>query len=502
MSRVRHIVVAGDGPVAWITATALLRAFRAQPPEVTVVAAGPTCDTRVGRWTLPSQRGMHALLGMAEPQVVEETGATFKLATEHLEWQGEGSRFLHAHGEIGPEFGGTQFYKYLLSEALAGRPELPETFSLAGMAARMGKFARPMGNAGSLTQGFTYGFHLDERAYTNYLRAHALRLGVRAATAPLVESMLAESGFIEAVILADGSRVAADYFVDCSGPEGRLIGALSKAQREDWSAWLPCDSMWSAPAAAVSGAPACTQTVATDAGWLWRAPLANSSMAGHVFSSRFQDADAAAGALRAFAPTLAAPPLLTRFSSGRRSVFWERNCVAIGASAVELEPLAGADLHLAQIGLANFVELFPGTHDSTIEAAEYNRVMAEYADRVRDFTLAHYHAGAPRAGDFWQATRAVALPPALAAKLELFSASGRINLLDHESFEETDWAWLLLGAGRRTDSIEMQIRLQLAKLPAQEVAALRTHVQQLAASMPSHQEFVRRQGSLVARRPN
>ena len=32
-------------------------------------------------------------------------------------------------------------------------------------------------------------------------------------------------------------------------------------------------------------------------------------------------------------------------------------------------------------------------------------------------------------------------------KLDLFGANGRINLLDLESFEEVDWAWLLLGAG-------------------------------------------------------
>ncbi len=78
---------------------------------------------RVGRWTLPSQRGMHALLGIAEPHFMQRTGATFKLATEHLGWQGEGSRFLHAHGEIGTEIGGTPFYKFLQSEALAGRSE-------------------------------------------------------------------------------------------------------------------------------------------------------------------------------------------------------------------------------------------------------------------------------------------------------------------------------------------------------------------------------------------
>jgi tryptophan halogenase len=494
MSAPRRIVVAGTGSIAWMTAAALLRAFRKNAPEVTVVDTGDPSDARIGRWTLPSQRGMHALLGIAEPHLVESTGATFKLATQHLGWQGNGSGYLHAHGEIGAEFGGIPFYKYLVSQALAGRPERPEAFSIAGLAAQLGRFARPMGDATSLTQSFTYGFHIDERVYGEYLRAHALRLGVRLASAPLADVVIGESGGIDALALADGSRVAADYFIDCTGRDALLIGRLAAA-REDWSAGLPCDSMWSGAAAPTADPPAITQTLAIDAGWLWRAPLARATMVGVVFSSRFQDDAAARESLRRFAPVLETEARLTRFAAGRRQEFWSRNCVAIGASAVEIEPLAGADLHLAQIGIATFVELFPRQLGSGVEAAEYNRLMADYAERVRDFTLAHYHAGPPRDGALWEAIRAVAPPATLAAKLDLFSAGGRINVLDHETFEETDWAWLLLGAGSPASSIEMQIRLQLDKLPAQAVDSLRTHIERLTASMPPHQEFLRRQGA-------
>jgi hypothetical protein len=45
----------------------------------------------------------------------------------------------------------------------------------------------------------------------------------------------------------------------------------------------------------------------------------------------------------------------------------------------------------------------------------------------------------------------------------------------------------------------LQIRLRLEKLSLQEVNALRMHVQQLAASMPRHIDFVRHQASLAAR---
>jgi tryptophan halogenase len=498
---IQRVIVAGTGPLAWIAATGLLRAFRHLKLEVKVVGTGAPRDARIGQWTLPSQRGLHALLGIAEPHFVHHTQATFKLASEHLGWQGDGSRFLHAHGDIGTELAGTQFYRLMQIEALAGKVERPEAFSLAGAAARLGRFARPMGEGKALTANFTYGFHVADAAYTQYLRAHALRLGVRESAAPLAAVLPDDQIGIGGLRLEDGSTLTADYFVDCSGPAACLLSRLDAGEREDWSASLPCNRMLSALAPATYEPPALTQTQASTAGWLWRAPLANASMVGYVFSDRFQDEAAARATLSAWAPGLNGEPQRAEFSPGRRRRFWVRNCVALGSAVCELEPLAGADLHLAQIGLATFIELFPRQRDSTVEAAEYDHIMAEHADSLRDFTLAHYHAGAARPGEFWTAVRNAALPARLAHKLDQYAASGRISLLDYEIFEEIDWAWLFMGCGLVPAAIELQIRQLGVKVAPQEIGALRTHVQRIAETMPPHMEFVRRQVTLAARTP-
>ena len=493
---IRKIIVAGSGPVVWIAAAGLSRAMRNRAVDVSVVETEPH-GALAGYWTLPSQRGMHGLLGVNESHFIHHTGSTFKLASEHRGWQGEGSGYLHAHGEIGTDVEGTPYYKYLLSEALAGRPAAPENFSVAGAAARLARFARPMGEG--LTASFTYGFHIEDLAYTQYLRALAQKLGVRVFPAALGEVELAENGNIRALRLVDGTLAEADLFVDCSGAAARLIRRVSSNERDDWSAWLPCDRIISAIAPAMRDPAPVTQTVASQAGWLWRAPLADRSMAGLVYSSAFQDDDAARATLTAFEPGLRSAPLVTQFSSGRRRESWVRNCVALGAAAVELEPLAGAGLHLALLGLATLVELFPLNRASSIEGREFNRVMGANGDALRDFTIAHYRAGRAPTGDFWTATRAAPPPATLAHKLDLFAASGRINLLDHETFEEIDWAWLLIGGGCVPAAIELHTRERLGKLKSQDVSTLRARVQQVAASMPPHAEFVRRQAPPVAR---
>jgi tryptophan halogenase len=331
------------------------------------------------------------------------------------------------------------------------------------------------------------------------MRARALQLGVRAGPAPLAEVLRGEHGDLRELRLADGTSLSADLYVDCSGPEARLMSAFATGARDDWSAWLPCDRMWSALAPPLNDPPPVTQTMAGPTGWVWRAPLAQGCMVGHVYSSRFQDDATGRAALQSLAPALLGEPVLTTFAAGRRQKFWERNCVALGSSAVEIEPLAGAELHLAQLGIANLIELFPLALANGIEAAEYNRLMAEHADALRDFTMAHYRAGPARAGEFWAATRAAPAPARLADKLDLYAASGRINLLDHETFDEIDWAWLLMGSGRKPAALELQIRDRIAKVSPQQAGSLRAQVEQLASSMPRHIDFVRHQAILAAR---
>lgn len=491
---IRRIVVAGSGAVAWIAAAGLKRALRNRGLEVTVVDTGPD-GSPVGYWTLPSQRGIHRLLGIQESHFIQHTGATFRLASEFRGWQGGGSNFLHAHGDIGVELGGTPFYRYLQAEGAAGRAARPEVFSVAGVAARLGRFARPMGS--DLTASFTYGFHIPASAYAQYLRSVAANLGVQTAASSLEQVTLTADGDIAGLLLQDGTVIEGDLFIDCSGPAARLMNRISANDREDWSAWLPCDRMWSAFAPALGDSAALTQIDAGPAGWSWGAPLADRSMVGLTYASAFIDDDAALSGLRQLEPAHGEPQP-SRFAAGRRRQFWWRNCIALGEAAMQLEPLCGASLHFAQTGLAMLVELFPLNRASAVEAVEFNRLMAEQADALRDFTIAHYRGGRALPGDFWTATRAAAAPARLAHKLDLYAANGRIQLLDHETFEEVDWAWLLLGSGLMPAAVELQLRDTLGRISPTHIEGIRMQVQQVAASMPPHAEFVRRQASPAA----
>ncbi|MFL6620327.1 MAG: tryptophan 7-halogenase, partial [Povalibacter sp.] len=236
-NEVRKVVVVGADATAWLAAAAVKKAFLHRSIEVLVLVPEKHRSSLLGLWTLPSLRGLHSMVGIRESDVLRRTGATFRLGSEHLHWQGNGSQFQHAHGDIGTSLKGIPFYKYLLMQALAGQPERLSDYSLAATAAQMGRFARPM-STNALTSSFTYGFHIDPSAHTALAREHATKLGVGSAMGDVVGIERTEDGCISRLISQHGERIAGDLFLDCSGPTGALMDRISDEPREDWSAWL------------------------------------------------------------------------------------------------------------------------------------------------------------------------------------------------------------------------------------------------------------------------
>src|SRR5215510_12103783 len=131
---VQRVVVVGSGSEAWLAAVALKRAFRHVNLDVVVLEPGSATDSPLAQWTLPSLRSLHGLLGIRESDFMRETGATFRLASEHQQWQNTASGFIHAYGEIGVVLNRIPFYKYLLLRALRGQAEPVEIYSLAATA--------------------------------------------------------------------------------------------------------------------------------------------------------------------------------------------------------------------------------------------------------------------------------------------------------------------------------------------------------------------------------
>jgi len=503
----RNIVIAGGGLAAWMTAAALARALRGRASAVRVI------ETESDDWeaagaaetSIPPIRMFHAIVGIDEDDLIRATRATFKLGVEFQGWGGGG--YIHPYGAFGVDMDSVAFHQYWLRQRSAGETARLEDYSLSASAARIGRFARPAADPNSVLSTLAYALHLDAGLYADYLRSFAEARGVRRSRGKIADVFLnGESGFIEAVGLADGERVGGDLFIDCTGSQGRLIGQMPEAGFEDWSEWLACDRALLSLGQAADPAPL-TRVTAHRAGWRAHIPLQDGAGGAFVYSSAQLSDDQAADELDcgpkgpaplrrgdATAPEPArSKPRLVRFRQGRRRQMWVRNCVAIGAAAGFIEPLESTNLHIIQNGVVKFAGLLPERDCPPALATEYNRLVSTSLDRLRDLAILHYKtmAGALDT-DFWRSRRAMSVPDQLAYKMRLFAARGKVVLEEEETFEEPSWIAAFIGQGVVPGRTDPRVDMADAERVRTSLARMRTMIREAANSMPMHPAYVAR----------
>src|SRR5690606_9083254 len=215
---------------------------------------------------------------------------------------------------------------------------------------------------------------------------------------------------------------------------------------EDWSHWLPCDRAV-AVASEITGEPVpYTQSIAGAAGWQWRIPLQHRSGNGHVYCSKFLSDDVAAQELlNDINGKPLGEPRFIPFKTGIRKKSWHRNCVAIGLSSGFLEPLESTSIYLIQMAIYKLLELLPDQSSLAQSEREFNRLIVDEYEKVRDFLILHYHANSRTDSDFWHYCRNMSIPDSLAHRMALFKNQGHIATYTNGLFMEPSWLAVYAG---------------------------------------------------------
>ena len=491
---VRKIVIAGGGTAGWMAAAAISHVFKDRSVAVELVESEAIGTVGVGEATLPPIRFFNTEIGVNEAEFLKATQASYKLGIEFRDWAHLGSNFFHGFGDFGLNIAGVSPLHYWMKLRQMGRGFDYETLSVPTVMARAGKFAPPHPDPRSPLANFSYAYHFDALLYAGFLRSIAERNGVKRTEGRIVRTDLrGEDGFIEAVVLDSGARVAGDVFLDCSGFSGLLIEGALQTGFEDFSRYLPVDRAWAVPCQSAGAFTPYTRSTALEAGWQWRIPLQHRTGAGYVFCSDFVSEDeAAARLLKGLDGEPLAEPRLLKFTTGRRRRFWNRNCIALGLASGFLEPLESTSISLIQGGIARFLELFPDKRFDRRIIDEYNRIQTSEFDRIRDFIILHYYGSRREDTPFWRSCRQMEIPETLAYKMRVFEACGWLVMSGEDSFQPASWQSIYYGLGIEPERYDPTLAAQDIEAVAAELSRRRDGLAAAAALLPTHADFIKR----------
>lgn len=442
----RRIVVVGGGTAGWMTAAALGR-FCVPRFEVTLIESDQIGTIGVGEATIPTINLFNQSLGIDEAEFLAATGGTYKLGIAFDGWGKPDEAYVHAFGLIGSALGVVPFHHYWLRGRALGISKPLGHYILHTVAIAGNRFAHIERPPGSLAPPLPYAFQFDASLYAKFLRSFAERRGVVRQEGKIVAvERDQQSGDIAAVLLASGTRVEGDLFVDCSGFRGLLIEQELEAGFEDWSEWLQCDRAIAVPCVRTEPLTPLTRVIARQSGWQWRIPLQHRTGNGHVFSSRRMSEDEAASILLAnLDGEKTGEPRTIRFLPGIRRKSWIRNVVAIGLSSGFIEPLESTSIHVVQTAISRLLDLLPAGEISQATRDDFNERTRFEMEHIRDFIILHYHLNQREGQPFWDDLRTMTVPEMLQHKMDLFRSSARVSASFDELFDSRAWVQVMIG---------------------------------------------------------
>lgn len=491
MQPIKHVVIAGGGTAGWIAA-ALLNKVLGKVINITLIESTHIGTVGVGEATIPPIMQLNNALGINEQQFINATNATIKLGIEFENWKTSAHSYMHAFGTLGKNFPFCDFYNFWLKGQAQGNKDDFWDFSLNYQAAKYNKFAPINTIPNTSLPGLSYAYHFDASLYAEFLKHLATERGVKHLDATISEvKQCPSSGYVQSLILDNGSSISGDLFIDCTGLRALLIEQTLNTGFVDWSHYLPCDSAIAVQTASNNELKPYTRSIAHSAGWQWQIPLQHRMGNGLVYASRhLSDEQAKQLLLENLPAEPITEPRLIKFKTGRRVKQWHKNVVAVGLSSGFLEPLESTSIHLIQSTVTRLIKLFPhnGISDALVNA--FNQQSITEIEHIRDFIILHYKLTERTDSPFWRQCQQMSIPDSLKNKVELFKQTGKLIREDDELFAEVAWQQVMIGQGLIPDDYGALADSLTDEQLTELFNNLKTLINSTVGQLPNHAVFL------------
>lgn len=481
---VKKVVIAGGGTAGWVAAAALSKQL-GKLLDVVLVESDQIGTVGVGEATIPPMRTFHSLLGIDEQEFMRATEAVFKLGISFKNWGQIGDEYIHPFGSTGQGSYLADFQHFWLHAKSKGINAEFGEYSLEVQAAKANKFAT------SKTGSINYAYHLDATRYAQFLRQFSEKHGAKRIEGKIQQVQQHPDGDIKALLLESGEIIEGDLFIDCTGFIGLLIDKTLNTPYEDWSHWLPCNSAIAIQTESVEPPKPYVTCTAHQAGWQWHIPLQHRVGNGNVFCSDFMSDDQAkTHLLNNVKGKVLTDPRVIKYKTGRRKVFWNQNCIALGLSSGFVEPLESTSIYLFMIGVVRLMSMFPFNGITQAITKEYNQQLIAELENIRDFIILHYHVTSREDSEFWRYCKNMSVPDSLSHRLELFKEHALSYQDSRELFRRDSWLHVMLGQGLMPQHYHSIFQTMSDEEMIGHLSKMRSTIADVVAKLPMHHEFV------------
>lgn len=406
MNKPKHIVIAGGGTAGWMAANYFANKWPSDKVKVTLIESPDIGIIGVGEGSTPTLKRFFEELGIKESDWMPKCNATYKVSIQFNDWSPASGVKQYRHPFISQTDTFTQraFEVNCRTRRLGLDTHVaPEDFLINGVLAKQNKAPLTPEN---FPFRMEYGYHFDSALLGNYLRDVAVGRGVSHVSAVISDVALHANGDI-AYLVTDTGKLEGDFFVDCTGFSSTLLQQALGVKFNAYSDNLFNDSAVVLPTQVQENIQVETQSTALSNGWCWSIPLQNRTGNGYVYSASHLSSDKAEAELRRHL-NLENSDVEARhlkMKVGQVEQHWQRNCLALGLSQGFIEPLEATALHLVQICIEYFSDMFEKGGFSNSEQNTYNAFAKERFDRVRDYIVGHYKLNTRDDSDYWRDNR-------------------------------------------------------------------------------------------------
>lgn len=441
-----HILVAGSGTDALLSAATLKRSFPGINLTLLRDPSAPAADP-AGESTTPAVlQHLCNAIGLGGSDIHLHARPIWNLGFR-CQW---GSRGTFFRSYDAPYAGGLQGFRtepgYLADASGLDNASLASSLMAAGKL-----FPKDGANAFKPLENLT-GLNLRPQSLHELLGRACTALGVNIHHGKVI-GLNREP---DTLVLEDGSTLQADLYIDATGTDAVLSNLAGNTQWKSFSDACLCTHAATIVRRRGSEPIRPFVTLETlESGWRWRVDHDDSIGLGHSWHPDFISEDEACAALVAKGGDNSLVPRVQSWDCGRREQAWVGSVVAIGDASGFIDPMSSLRAtHLVQqvnwlIRVLLATDGMPGDETRRV----YSRVVADALEETRDFHAIHYRFNTAGKSPFWEMARESAKVDRHAGLVELYQSIGPSPVLANSiqawpGFVGIDsWIAALIGMG-------------------------------------------------------